>query len=152
MVFIGMVCCVCLVAFYGTADAQMQDDQMYGDQMQGDQTQDDQMQHIGGIEVDPESDLGKSLTDLSKFTEEEKAKMFEAVGAPSTGFGGWRIAAYIIFGAIGWVALIYGKKAGLWKPMVIGFLLMVYPYFVSQVVLIYGVGILLTAALYFFRE
>src|ERR1700760_3123764 len=37
-----------------------------------------------------------------------------------------------IFGSIGFVAFIYGKRLNLWKPMFIGLALMVYPYFVSS--------------------
>lgn len=62
------------------------------------------------------------------------------------------IVAYLIFGGIGLVAFIYGKKMALFRPMIIGIILMAYPYFVSKTLLIYLVGIVLTAALYFWRE
>lgn len=67
-------------------------------------------------------------------------------------FGMAKIVAYTIFGAIGFVAFMYGKKNAFWKPMIIGFALMAYPYFLSGTVAIYLVGIALTAALYFLRE
>jgi hypothetical protein len=38
----------------------------------------------------------------------------------------------LLFGAIGFGAFMYGKKMVLYKPMVIGFVLMAYPYFVPQ--------------------
>ena len=38
----------------------------------------------------------------------------------------------ILFGAIGLGAFIYGKRVILYKPMVIGGILMTYPYFVPQ--------------------
>ena len=60
--------------------------------------------------------------------------------------------ACIIFGSIGLGAFIYGKKNVSWRPMVIGIALMVYPYFFSRTFLIYIIGIILTAALYFWRE
>jgi hypothetical protein len=63
-----------------------------------------------------------------------------------------KIVAYIIFGAIGFVAFAYGKKNTFWRPMVIGLALMGYPYFVSETLPIYLIGIALTAALYFWRE
>lgn len=63
-----------------------------------------------------------------------------------------KIAAYIIFGAIGFVAFAYGKKNAFWRPMVIGLALMGYPYFVSEILPIYLIGIALTIALYFWRE
>jgi hypothetical protein len=58
----------------------------------------------------------------------------------------------IIFGTIGMAALVYGKKAGLLYPMLFGAALMVYPYFVSQTWLLYGVGVILTALLLRFRD
>ena len=33
----------------------------------------------------------------------------------------------LLFGAVGFVAFMYGKKMALWTPMVIGGALMVYP-------------------------
>lgn len=60
--------------------------------------------------------------------------------------------AWIIFGCIGFVAFIYGKKQASWKPLVIGIALMVYPYFFSGTLALYGVGTALTAVLYFWRE
>jgi len=62
-----------------------------------------------------------------------------------------KIAACMIFGAIGFVAFVYGKKNAFWRPMFIGLALMVYPYFFSGTLPIYLIGIVLTAALYFWR-
>ena len=62
-----------------------------------------------------------------------------------------KIVAYIIFGAIGFVAFMYGKKNAFWRPMIIGIALMGYPYLVSGTLAIYLIGIALTAALYFWR-
>jgi hypothetical protein len=62
------------------------------------------------------------------------------------------ILAYIIFGTVGFAAFIYGKKNVSWRPMFIGIALMIYPYFVSGTLATYGIGILLTALLYFWRE
>ena len=58
----------------------------------------------------------------------------------------------LIFGGIGFVAFVYGKKQTLWKPLVIGIALMVFPYFVTQTLWMYVVGGTLTAALFLFRE
>ena len=72
-----------------------------------------------------------------------------------TGMGNFSLAsmiAWIIFGGIGFVAFIYGKKMSNWRPLVIGILLMGYPYFVSNLVILYLVGALLTGALFIFRE
>ena len=65
-------------------------------------------------------------------------------------WGYW--VANIIFGIIGWYAFIHGKKEKSWRPMVIGIVLMVYPYFVTNTYLTFAVGIALTAALYFWKE
>ncbi len=58
----------------------------------------------------------------------------------------------ILFGSIGFVAFMYGKKNALFKPIMIGILLMAYPYFLRGTLAIYLVGVGLTAALYIFRE
>ena len=63
-----------------------------------------------------------------------------------------KIAAGSIFSAIGFVAFVYGKKRVLWRPMIIGLTLILYPYFVSGILAIYLIGIVLTAALYFWRD
>jgi len=60
--------------------------------------------------------------------------------------------ASLLFGSIGVGAFIYGKKTGSLRPLVLGIGLMVYPYFISQLALLYGVGVALTAALFLFRE
>jgi hypothetical protein len=67
-------------------------------------------------------------------------------------FSAAKIFAYIIFGAIGFAVFVYGKKNKFLRPMIIGIALMAYPYFISGTLVIYLVGIALTAALYFWRE
>jgi len=47
---------------------------------------------------------------------------------------------------------VYGKKLALWKPMVIGIALMVYPYFVSRTWLMYAIGVALCVFLYALRD
>lgn len=63
-----------------------------------------------------------------------------------------KIAACTIFGAIGFVALVYGKRNTLLRTMIIGIALMAYPYFFSASLAVYLIGIALTAALYFWRD
>lgn len=58
----------------------------------------------------------------------------------------------IIFSGIGFAALIYGKKQSSFKPMIIGGVLLVYPYFVSNIWLLYGIGLVLTAFLFIRTE
>jgi hypothetical protein len=61
-------------------------------------------------------------------------------------FGPW------IFGAIGLAALVYGKKMVLPKKMILGAVLMVYPYFVAQTWLVWLIGAGLTAGLMYWRD
>ena len=56
-----------------------------------------------------------------------------------------------VFGSIGFVAFIYGKRMNLWKPMFLGIALMIYPYFISNDVLMIAIGAIGTAGLFFLR-
>jgi hypothetical protein len=58
----------------------------------------------------------------------------------------------LVFGSIGFVAFMYGKRMNLWKPMFLGLALMVYPYFVSNDVVMIVVGTIGSASLWFVRE
>lgn len=58
----------------------------------------------------------------------------------------------LLFGVIGFAAMIYGKKSAQWKPMLIGVILMTYPYFVSRTWLMYAIGCALCGALFVFRD
>ena len=62
------------------------------------------------------------------------------------------LVADLIFGALGMAAFVYGRKQGRLKTMLISVALMAYPYFVSGTLLLYGIGVLLTAALFVFRD
>jgi len=59
--------------------------------------------------------------------------------------------ASMLFGAVGLGAFLYGKKMVLFKPMVIGVVLMAYPYFVPQTWLIYTIGCALCLGLHVVR-
>ena len=75
------------------------------------------------------------------------------IGLPqASDFSAAKIFACIIFGGIGFAAFLYGKKNKFFRPMIIGIALMTYPYFISGTFFLYLVGIVLTAALYFWRE
>jgi len=60
--------------------------------------------------------------------------------------------AGLIFGLIGIAGFTYGRRNALWKPMGIGLALIVFPYFITQVLLLYALGIALCGALYFWRD
>jgi hypothetical protein len=68
------------------------------------------------------------------------------------GFSLWGLMGGFLFGGIGFVAFVYGKKNSELRPMIFGILLMVYPYFLRGTLALYLVGIGLTTALYIFRE
>jgi hypothetical protein len=75
------------------------------------------------------------------------------IALPQAGdFSAAKIFAWIIFGSVGFAVFLYGKKSDMLRPMIIGIALMVYPYFISGTALLYIIGAVLTAALYFWRE
>ena len=60
--------------------------------------------------------------------------------------------AGLLFGAIGMGVFVYGRKQRQVLPFFIGAALMVYPYFFSDAWLLYGIGVVLIAALFVFRD
>ncbi|MBF0484423.1 MAG: amino acid transport protein [Candidatus Omnitrophica bacterium] len=62
------------------------------------------------------------------------------------------IITSVVFGSIGFGAFIYGKKNAEWKPMLLGIVLMVYPYFVRGLVLSCSVGAVLTLLLFVWKD
>ena len=57
----------------------------------------------------------------------------------------------LVFGSIGFIAFVYGKRMHLWKPMFLGIALMIYPYFVANDVAVIAIGAIGTAGLFFLR-
>ncbi len=57
----------------------------------------------------------------------------------------------LLFGSIGLGYFIYGRKQSAPVPLVCGLALMVFPYFVSNVPLLVGIGTALIALPYFIR-
>ncbi len=57
-----------------------------------------------------------------------------------------------LFGSIGFVAFVYGKRLSLWRPMFLGLALMVFPYFIEATFPLYAIGSAGSALLFFFRE
>jgi hypothetical protein len=58
----------------------------------------------------------------------------------------------MVFGAVGFAYFIYGKKQAMFVPLFCGICLMVFPYFVSNTVLLLMVGLVLSVLLpYLFR-
>ena len=58
----------------------------------------------------------------------------------------------LLFGSIGLGYFIYGKKQRSVAPLVCGLALMVFPYFVSNLMLLVGIGAILVMIPYFLRE
>ncbi len=65
-------------------------------------------------------------------------------------WGYW--VANILFGIIGWCAFMHGWKQKSIRPIFLGIVLMVYPYFVTNTFFTFAIGIALTAALFLWRE
>ncbi len=59
--------------------------------------------------------------------------------------------ASLLFGAIGMGALVYARKMSVFKPAIIGVALMAFPYFVSDNLLVWVIGIALTISLFVFN-
>jgi hypothetical protein len=58
----------------------------------------------------------------------------------------------LFFSAVGLAAFVYGRKSALWKPVVIGMLLMAFPYLISNSWLFFATGAALCVSLYIFRD
>jgi hypothetical protein len=67
-------------------------------------------------------------------------------------FSGANLIGGLLFGSIGFVAFIYGKRMHVWKPMFLGLALMAYPYFVQNDIALFVIGTVGTAALFLFRD
>jgi hypothetical protein len=67
-------------------------------------------------------------------------------------FSGPNFIAGLIFGSIGFVAFVCGKRMNLWRTMFAGLALMIYPYFIANTVLLLVVGTIGSAAVLFLRE
>ena len=57
----------------------------------------------------------------------------------------------LLFGSIGLGFFIYGKRQKAVVPLVCGLVLMIFPYFVSNTVLLVAIGVALAALPYFLR-
>jgi hypothetical protein len=58
----------------------------------------------------------------------------------------------LLFGSIGLGFFMYGKKQGRVVPLVCGLLLMAYPYFIPNTILMVVIGVALVATPYFVRS
>ena len=67
-------------------------------------------------------------------------------------FGAANLLGGFIFGSIGFVAFMYGKRMNLWGPIFLGLGLMIYPYFVNNDVILWAAGAVGSASLWFVRN
>ena len=58
----------------------------------------------------------------------------------------------VLFGSVGLGYFIYGKKQRMVVPLLCGLALMVYPYFMTNLILMVVVGFILVATPYFVRR
>jgi hypothetical protein len=58
----------------------------------------------------------------------------------------------MLFGALGFAFLIFGKKSGQVVPMFVGLALMVFPYFIPNITILLTVCIVLTAIPFLVRS
>ncbi len=97
-------------------------------------------------------DLTSTLKDTYNINEGQINGVLSSVGVSSSAFSVPNLIGSLIFGSVGFVAFVYGKKQKDFKPLFIGIALMVYPYFFSSIFWMYTVGIGLCALLYFWRD
>lgn len=64
----------------------------------------------------------------------------------------YSILAGFIFSTIGMGAFAYGRKLDLWQPRAIGLVLLIYPYFISNAWLLWGLGVGLLILLWFYHH
>ena len=64
----------------------------------------------------------------------------------------WKWTAGFLFGVVGMAYFVYGKKQQVWMPLFCGLALMIYPYFVSNLIVMLSIGIALIVLPYFFWE
>lgn len=58
----------------------------------------------------------------------------------------------LIFSLIGMMAFAWGKRKTEFRPLIIGLVLMGYPYFITETWLLYAVGVVLTVTLFVWKE
>ena len=111
---------------------------------------------VTGFVVSAQGEQGDLVATIDQFhslDKVEKKMIFSSMGVPDVSdFSLANLFAWIIFGSIGFVAFIYGKKQASLKPLVIGILLMVYPYFFKSTLWLYVVGMSLCLLLYFWKD
>jgi len=65
---------------------------------------------------------------------------------------GAHLIGSLIFGAIGFVAFVYGKRMEFYRTLGLGLALMIVPYFISNLIGLYVIGAGLTIAIFLWRD
>ena len=100
-----------------------------------------------------DGNLTEAIKTYSRLSNEQKNLVNSSMGMPDlSGFSFARIMAWLIFGAVGFVAFSFGRKQSNFKALAVGIVLMGYPYFVTDTFWLYAVGIGLCFLLYFWRD
>jgi hypothetical protein len=68
------------------------------------------------------------------------------------GLSGANLIGNFLFSSIGFIAFVYGRRTNLWKIMFCGLAVMIYPYFIGDTVMMYAIGAVGTASLFFLRD
>jgi predicted membrane protein len=77
----------------------------------------------------------------------EREREREPAGGMTAGVLLWGL----LFSSIGLGFFLYGKKQRAVVPLVCGIALMIYPYFIPNVIALVAIGVVLTAVPYFLR-
>ena len=102
-------------------------------------------------------DSSKSLTSilqsLNQVADGQNESLLSSIGIPAlTNFSWINFIGGLIFGSIGFVYFVRGKKQREYKPLVIGIILMGYPYFITNTFWLYAAGVGLCGLLYYWRD
>jgi hypothetical protein len=84
---------------------------------------------------------------------DEKEMVLSSLGLSGTSNFSWpKMLGGMLFGSVGFIAFVYGKKQQYYRTLGVGIVLMVYPYFVSNALWLYILGVVLCSVLYFWRD
>lgn len=111
----------------------------------------DKSDEIIGQEKTLNREQGKMADELEKLLKIENREESPDEKDSDSSFA-YKLAASFFFGIIGFSFFMYGKKTSKATPMLIGSILMIYPYFVTGLFLLCSIGAALIAALFLARR
>ena len=105
------------------------------------------------IAQEQQDSLTSVLANLTQAASGGSESLLSSVGIPALSNFSWpNLIGGFIFGSIGMVAFMYGKKERNYKPLVMGIVLMAYPYFITNTFLLYAAGIGLCFLTFYWRD